>query len=356
MAKIEKESTDKNGLRNDVVTLYQGGQYHLYTYKKYTDVRLVFAPEFDIAFFGGDPDNFEYPRYDLDVCFFRAYEDGKPAKVEHYLKWSPDGLEGGRPRLRRRPSRPDRPAQHGRQPRVPPRRRASRFGSTTLQDREAFLLEYGQQRRRGRPASPRKTSSASRTAARRGSAAWRGSRDPSFMRRKAEAETELPRRIKASDSQGRDAPRSRLGQDRRGPEGRRGGSSSPTSSSSAASPSTRSSSRSPATSSAWPRRRPSPTPTGSTSIANRPSSRSSSSCSPRRRSIPSSKRPSWPIRWPTGRSAMPDDPMVERVLHGRSPAGGRRAVRRRDEARRRRSPHASWPKEAGRRSRRPTTR
>ena len=81
MATIEKESLDKTGLRSDVVTLYQGGQYHLYTYKKYTDVRLVFAPEFDIAFFGGDPDNFEYPRYDLDVCFFRAYEDGKPAQA-----------------------------------------------------------------------------------------------------------------------------------------------------------------------------------------------------------------------------------------------------------------------------------
>ena len=94
-AAIEKEATDKNGQRNDVVTLYQGGQYHLYTYKKYTDVRLVFAPEFDIAFFGGDPDNFEYPRYDLDICFFRAYEDGKPAKIEHYLKWSPAGAHAG---------------------------------------------------------------------------------------------------------------------------------------------------------------------------------------------------------------------------------------------------------------------
>lgn len=88
---IEKESAEKTGLRSDVVTLYQGGQYHLYRYKKYTDIRLVFAPEFAIAFFGGDPDNFEYPRYDLDVCFFRAYEDGKPAKIEHYLKWSEKG-------------------------------------------------------------------------------------------------------------------------------------------------------------------------------------------------------------------------------------------------------------------------
>ena len=91
MNTIEKESLDKTGLRSDVVTLYQGGLYHLYRYKKYTDVRLVFAPEQDIAFFGGDPDNFEYPRYDLDICFFRVYEDGKPAKIEHYLKWSPAG-------------------------------------------------------------------------------------------------------------------------------------------------------------------------------------------------------------------------------------------------------------------------
>src|SRR5262245_42218065 len=84
MSKIEQESTEKTGLKSEVVTLYQGGQYHLYRYKKYTDVRLVFAPEQQIAFYGGDPDNFEYPRYDLDITFFRVYEDGKPAKIEHY--------------------------------------------------------------------------------------------------------------------------------------------------------------------------------------------------------------------------------------------------------------------------------
>lgn len=95
IATIEKESHDQTGLRSDVVTLYQGGQYHLYRYKKYTDIRLVWAPEFDIAFFGGDPDNFEYPRYDLDVCLFRAYEDDKPAKVEHFLKWSASGAGDG---------------------------------------------------------------------------------------------------------------------------------------------------------------------------------------------------------------------------------------------------------------------
>jgi hypothetical protein len=95
MAEIEKESTDKTGLRSDVVTLYQGGQYHLYRFKKYTDVRLVFAPEQQAAFFGGDADNFEYPRYDLDVCFFRVYENDKPAKIEHYLKWSKAGAKDG---------------------------------------------------------------------------------------------------------------------------------------------------------------------------------------------------------------------------------------------------------------------
>lgn len=91
MSEIESESLKETGLRSDVVTLYQGGQYHLYRYKKYTDVRLVFAPEQQIAFYGGDPDNFEYPRYDLDMCFFRVYENDKPVKLEHYLKWSKAG-------------------------------------------------------------------------------------------------------------------------------------------------------------------------------------------------------------------------------------------------------------------------
>src|SRR5438552_4946830 len=93
MNTIEQESKEKTGLRSDVVTLYQGGQYHLYRYKRYTDVRLVFAPEQQIAFYGGDPDNFAYPRYDLDVCFFRVYDNDKPAKIEHYLKWSKAGAQ-----------------------------------------------------------------------------------------------------------------------------------------------------------------------------------------------------------------------------------------------------------------------
>src|SRR5258706_5588812 len=92
---IEKESRDKTGLRSNVITLYNGGQYHLYRYKRYTDVRLVFAPQKAIAFFGGDPDNFEYPRYDLDICFFRVYENNQAVHVEHFLKWSEAGAAEG---------------------------------------------------------------------------------------------------------------------------------------------------------------------------------------------------------------------------------------------------------------------
>jgi len=95
IAEIEKESLDKTGLHSDVVTLWQGGTYHLYRYKRYTDVRIVFAPEQQAAFFGGDPDNFEFPRYDFDICVFRAYENGKPAKTKDYLKFSPTGPRNG---------------------------------------------------------------------------------------------------------------------------------------------------------------------------------------------------------------------------------------------------------------------
>src|SRR5438034_10859146 len=95
VAAIEKESKEKTGLRSDVVTLYQGGAYHLYRYKRYDDVRLVFAPEQQMAFFGGDPDNFEYPRYDLDICLFRVYENGQPAKIDNFLKFNPRGPNDG---------------------------------------------------------------------------------------------------------------------------------------------------------------------------------------------------------------------------------------------------------------------
>ena len=95
IADIERESTDKTGLRSDVVTLYQGGEYWLYRYKKYTDVRLVFAVEQQTAFFGGDPDNFTYPRYDLDMAIYRVYENGKAIDSKDYLKWNAKGAEDG---------------------------------------------------------------------------------------------------------------------------------------------------------------------------------------------------------------------------------------------------------------------
>lgn len=94
-ARIEKECATSDGVRCDVVSLYHGGEYNLYKYNRYQDVRLVFAPEFAIAFFGGDPDNFEFPRYDLDVSFLRVYENGKPAKIADHFPWSPTGARPG---------------------------------------------------------------------------------------------------------------------------------------------------------------------------------------------------------------------------------------------------------------------
>ncbi len=92
---IEGESTKATGLRSDVVTLYQGGQYNLYRYKKYTDVRLVFVPEFQAAFFGGDPDNFNFPRFNIDMALVRIYENDQPVHPESYFKWSKAGAKDG---------------------------------------------------------------------------------------------------------------------------------------------------------------------------------------------------------------------------------------------------------------------
>jgi len=95
IAAIEGESTKDTGLRSDVVTLYQGGQYNLYRYKKYTDVRLVFVPEFQAAFFGGDPDNFNFPRFNIDMALVRVYENDQPVHPENYFKWSTTGAKEG---------------------------------------------------------------------------------------------------------------------------------------------------------------------------------------------------------------------------------------------------------------------
>jgi hypothetical protein len=90
IAAIEKEGCAgrEARFRCQVVTLYQGGRYALYTYRKYADVRLVFAPELQTAFFGGDPDNFNFPRYDLDFSFVRLYEGGRPIASRDHLRWS----------------------------------------------------------------------------------------------------------------------------------------------------------------------------------------------------------------------------------------------------------------------------
>jgi hypothetical protein len=90
-ARLEKDCNEKTGLRCNTITLYAGGEYDLYKYRKYTDVRLVVAPEFGIAFFGGDPDNFTYPRWDIDFAIFRIYENDKAVKPQHYLKWNSAG-------------------------------------------------------------------------------------------------------------------------------------------------------------------------------------------------------------------------------------------------------------------------
>lgn len=95
MSEIEKACAAEMGRRCDVVTLFSGAQFHLYQYKKYTDIRLVFAPEFDAAFFGGDPENFTYPRHCFDAAFFRAYKNDTPAKIEHYFRWSKSGAREG---------------------------------------------------------------------------------------------------------------------------------------------------------------------------------------------------------------------------------------------------------------------
>ncbi len=210
MAQIEKEATDTNGLRNDVVTLYQGGQYHLYTYKKYTDVRLVFAPEFDIAFFGGDPDNFEYPRYDLDVCFFRAYENEKPAKIEHFLKWTPEGSkEGDLVFVAGHPGRTDRlntvaSLEYLRDAAFP-------FLLDYLKRKEGFLLAYSHNgEEASRQAKEELFSVQNSRKARIGG--LEGLRDEAFMNRKIRAEAELRAGVKsaAKPHDGRDAAWDRI--------------------------------------------------------------------------------------------------------------------------------------------------
>lgn len=99
LTRLESACEENAGgsLRCEAVTLYNGGQYFIYAYKRYDDVRLVFAPELDIAAFGGDPDNFNFPRWSLDFSFLRVYEDGKPASTPNYFKWRQAGPSADEP-------------------------------------------------------------------------------------------------------------------------------------------------------------------------------------------------------------------------------------------------------------------
>ena len=94
-AELEQSCGSDASVRCDLVSLYHGGIYDLYRYKRYDDVRLVFAPEFSVAQFGGDPDNFNFPRYDFDIGLVRAYEGDKPVASRDYLRWSANGTKDG---------------------------------------------------------------------------------------------------------------------------------------------------------------------------------------------------------------------------------------------------------------------
>jgi hypothetical protein len=96
MTQIKNSEENITGLKVQVIPLYNGAKYSEYGYKRYSDVRLVFAPETQLGFFGGDPDNFTYPRYDLDCTFFRVYDDdGNPLKTKDYFRWSDSGAVAG---------------------------------------------------------------------------------------------------------------------------------------------------------------------------------------------------------------------------------------------------------------------
>ncbi len=195
IARVQKESLDTTGLRSDVVQLYQGSEYWLYRYKKYTDVRLVFAPSQQIAFFGGDPDNFTYPRYDLDFALFRVYDQGKPVESTNYLKWDAQGpADGGLVFVS------GNPGLTGRQDTLAQlqllRDRLFPISIQTLQRRLATLEQYSA---RG-PEEARQASSAIffiQNSLKAYTGMETGLRNPELMARKEEQEKEFRERIAA---------------------------------------------------------------------------------------------------------------------------------------------------------------
>jgi peptidase S46-like protein len=189
MAVLEKDCASETGLRCDVVTFYEGGLFNLYKYKKYTDVRLVFAPEFDTAFFGGDPDNFTYPRYNLDIAFLRVYDQDKPVSVPHYLSWSAGGARDGElVFVSGHPGRTDRMNTVARLEYL--RDRAYPFTLDSLNRRRSLLEQFSRQSdENSRIAKEELFSVENSVKAFTGE--LRGLRDPSLMGRKVAAEKEL---------------------------------------------------------------------------------------------------------------------------------------------------------------------
>jgi hypothetical protein len=195
MADIEKASLKETGLRSDVVTLYQGGMYHLYRYKKYTDVRLVFAPESAVASFGGDVDNFEYPRFNLDVCFFRAYEDGKPVKPKHFLRWSKTGpKEGDLVFVTGHPGTTNRLETLAKL--IHRRDRTLPYSLARLRAMEALLIQFSEQGPEQRRMA-RKDLHRVANARKAFSGMYAGLLDPAVLARKAEEERSLRAKVNA---------------------------------------------------------------------------------------------------------------------------------------------------------------
>ncbi|MBM3191861.1 MAG: S46 family peptidase, partial [Chlamydiae bacterium] len=150
IATLIQEAKNTTYLQPQVVSLYQGARYHLYLYKRYSDIRLVMAPEKSIAFFGGNEDNFEFPRYDLDICFFRVYDDGKPLSTPDYLPWSPQGPQENIPLfVAGHPGKTDRmlTAAHLRFFKEVDLPLAYRLLEDRLRDCEAFSLQHPENQR-----------------------------------------------------------------------------------------------------------------------------------------------------------------------------------------------------------------
>jgi Peptidase S46 len=195
MSTLEKDCANETGLRCDVVTLYEGGLFNLYKYKKYTDVRLVFAPEFDTAFFGGDPDNFTYPRYNLDLAFLRVYDKDKPVSVPHYLSWSAGGARDGElVFVSGHPGRTDRMNTVARLEYL--RDKAYPFTLDSLSRRRSLLEHFSRQsEENARVAKEELFSIENSVKALTGE--LQGLRDPSLMGKKVAAEKELRASVSA---------------------------------------------------------------------------------------------------------------------------------------------------------------